>query len=86
MLPLQMTFRCLPAVKLAQISLTIKSYHFCFESSKSRDAPEGKWVLGGGIKISFIYKMYGRIDQKKYLRKNIKETKQFFKFLYFIET
>ena len=55
-------------------------------TGSSRDAPEGKWVLGGGIKISFIYKMYGRIDQKKYLRKNIKGTKQFFYFLYFIET
>ena len=43
-----------------------------------RDAPEGKWVLGGGIEIPCTYKVYGRIDQKTYLRKNIKETKYFF--------
>ena len=46
-----------------------------------RDAPEGKWVLGGGIEIPCTYKVYGRIDQKTYLRKNIKETKYFFNIL-----
>ena len=33
-----------------------------------RYAPEGKWVLGGWIEIPCIYKVYGRIDQKRYLR------------------
>ena len=40
-----------------------------------RDAPEGKWVLGGGIEIPCTYKVYGRIDQKSYLRKKTKGTK-----------
>ena len=40
-----------------------------------RDAPKGKWVFDGGIEIPFSYKVYGRIDQKSYLRKKIKETK-----------
>ena len=40
-----------------------------------RDAPEGKWVLGGGIEIPCTYKVYGRINQKCYLRKQIKGTK-----------
>ena len=39
------------------------------------DAPEGKWVLGGGIEIPCTYKVYGRIDQKSYLGKKIKGTK-----------
>ena len=39
------------------------------------DAPEGKWVLGGGIEITCTYKVYGRINQKSYLYKKIKETK-----------
>ena len=34
-----------------------------------RDASEGKWLLGGGIQILFTNKMYGRIDQKRYQRK-----------------
>ena len=34
-----------------------------------RDAPDGKWVLGGGIEIPFTYKVYGRIDEKSYLHK-----------------
>ena len=40
-----------------------------------RDAPEGKWVLSGGIEIPCTYKMYGKIDQKSYLRKKMKGTK-----------
>ena len=40
-----------------------------------RDAPEGKWALDGGIEIPCTYKVYGRIDQKSYLRKKIKKTK-----------
>ena len=40
-----------------------------------RDAPEGKWVLGGGIEIPCTYKVYGRIDQKSCLRKKTKGTK-----------
>ena len=40
-----------------------------------RDAPEGKWVLGGGTEIPCTYKVYGRIDQKIYLRKKIKGPK-----------
>ena len=43
-----------------------------------RDAPEGKWVLGGGIEIPSTYKVYGRIDQKSYLHKKIKGTKLIF--------
>ena len=43
-----------------------------------RDAPEGKWVLSRGIKKPCTCKEYRRIDQKFYLRKKIKETKQFF--------
>ena len=39
------------------------------------DAPEGKWVLGGVIKIPCTYKVYGTIDQKSYLCKKIKGTK-----------
>ena len=38
----------------------------------ARDAPEGKWVLGGGIEIPCTYKVYGRIDQRSYLRKKLK--------------
>ena len=41
------------------------------ESAESqRDAPEGKWVLRGGIEIPCIYKVYGKIDQKSYLHKS----------------
>ena len=32
-----------------------------------RDAPEEKWVLGGGIEIPCTYKVYRGIDQKSYL-------------------
>ena len=34
-----------------------------------RDAPEGKWVVGGGVEIPCTCKEYGRINQKSYLRK-----------------
>ena len=47
-------------------------------TGSQRDAPEGKWVLGGGIEIPCTYKVYGRIDQKSYLHKKIKGTKYFF--------
>ena len=40
-----------------------------------KDAPEGKWLLVGGIEIPCAYKVYGRIDRKNYLRKKIKRTK-----------
>ena len=40
-----------------------------------RDATEGKWVLSGKIEIPCTYKVYGRIDQKSYLRKKIEGTK-----------
>ena len=40
-----------------------------------RGAPEGKWVLDGGTQILCTYKVYGRINQKSYLRKKIKGTK-----------
>ena len=40
-----------------------------------RDAPEGKWVLSGGIERPCTYKVSGRINQKSYLRKKIKRTK-----------
>ena len=41
------------------------------ESAESqRDAPEGKWVLRGGIEIPCTYKVYGKIDQKSYLHKS----------------
>ena len=43
-----------------------------------RDVPEGIWVLGGRIEIPCAHKMYGRIYQKSYLRKKIKENKYFF--------
>ena len=39
-----------------------------------RDAPEGKWALGGGIEILCTYKVYGRIDQKSYQCKKITGT------------
>ena len=45
------------------------------DTRSPRDAPEGKWALGKGIEIPCTYKVYGRIDQKNYLRKKIKETK-----------
>ena len=36
------------------------------ESAESqRDAPEGKWVLRGGIEIPCTYKVYGKIRPKK---------------------
>ena len=58
-------------------------------TGSQRDAPEGKWVLGGGIEIPCTYKVYGRIDQKSYLHKKIKGTKYFFLIhcscIYFIE-
>ena len=50
----------------------------CFEpgvTGSPRDVPQGKWVLGGGIEIPCTYKVYGRIDQKSYLRKKHKGTK-----------
>ena len=31
-----------------------------------RNAPEGKWVLSGGIEILCTYKVSGRIHQKSY--------------------
>ena len=40
-----------------------------------RDSPEGKWVLSGRIEISCTYRVYGKIEQKSYLRKKIKGTK-----------
>ena len=40
-----------------------------------RDAPEGKWILGGAVEIPCTYKVYGRIDQKSYLHKKIIGTK-----------
>ena len=43
-----------------------------------RDAPDGKWVLGGEIEIPCTYKVYEWIDQKSYLHKKIKGTKEFF--------
>ena len=44
-------------------------------TGSSRDATEGKWVLSGKIEIPCIYKVYGRIGQKSYLRKKIEGTK-----------
>ena len=38
-------------------------------TGSQRDAPEGKWVLDGGIETPCAYKVYGSIDQKRYLRK-----------------
>ena len=45
-----------------------------------RDALEVKRVLGGGTEIPCTYKVYGRIDQKGYLRKkkNLKRLNNFF--------
>ena len=43
-------------------------------TGSSRDS-SGEWVLGGDIEIPCTYKLYGRIDQKNYLRKKIKGTK-----------
>ena len=67
---------------------TILSLEAEFNESP-RDAPEGNWVLSGGIEIPCTYKEYGRIDQISSLRKNVKGTKQFFKihcsFLYFAQ-
>ena len=53
-----------------------------------RDAPEEKWVLAGGTEIPCTYEVYGRINQKSYLRKKIKRTKFFLihcSFLNFVE-
>ena len=50
----------------------------CFEAAVTgspREAPEGKRVLDGGIETPCTYKMYGRIDQKSYMRKKIKGPK-----------
>ena len=44
-------------------------------TGSSRDAPEAKQVLGGWIEIPCTYKLYGRVDQKSYLRIKIKGTK-----------
>ena len=44
-------------------------------TGSSRDSSGGEWVLGGDIEIPCTYKLYGRIDQKNYLRKKIKGTK-----------
>ena len=38
-----------------------------------RDAPEGKWVLGGGIEIPCTYKIYGMKEKRKKLRKKIRD-------------
>ena len=40
-----------------------------------RDAPEGKWVLSRGMEIPCTYKVYGRINQRSYLRKKIDGTR-----------
>lgn len=37
------------------------------------DAPEGKWVLGGGIEIPCSYKIYGMKNKKSELRKKIRD-------------
>ena len=42
-----------------------------------RDVPEGKWVVGGGVEIPCTCKVYGRINQKSYLRK-----KNFFEIIF----
>ena len=42
-----------------------------------RDVAEGKWVVGGGVEIPCTCKVYGRINQKSYLRK-----KNFFKIIF----
>ena len=40
------------------------------------DAPEGKWILGGGIEIPCKHKVYEGIGPKKnYLLKKIRGTK-----------
>ena len=36
-----------------------------------REAPEGKWTLGGGIEIPCIYKLYGLKKNKRFVRKNL---------------
>ena len=38
-----------------------------------RDAPEGKWTLGGGIEIPCTYTLYGLKKNKQELRKKIKQ-------------
>ena len=47
------------------------------------DAPEGKWILVGGIEISCTHKVHEGIDKKKnYLLKKLKKPNNFFNTLY----
>ena len=47
--------------KIYKVSLTI--------SNVKRKAPEGTWVLGGGIEIPCKYFLYGPVIHKKIVRK-----------------
>ena len=53
------------------------------------DAPEGKWILVGGIEISCTHKVYEGIEQKKTIcSKKLKKPNNFlilYTFLYFVE-
>ena len=42
-------------------------------TGKSRRAPEGTWVLGGGIEIPCQYKIIGPKIHKKYCRKELRK-------------
>ena len=47
------------------------------------DAPEGKWILVGGIEISCTHKVYEGIEQKKTIcSKKLKKPNNFFNALY----
>ena len=58
--------------KLINLLVPLHNWMTRFEAGVTgspRDAPEGKWTLGGGIEIPCTYKMYGRMDQKTYMCK-----------------
>lgn len=45
----------------------------CVITGQERRAPEGTWVLGGGIELPCIYYLYGPKTQRKYVRDTFKE-------------
>ena len=42
-------------------------------TAEARKAPEGTWVIGGGIKLPCVYYFFGNKKHKAQVRKQIRE-------------